>query len=172
MWFMRSASAPNSSRLGTLIRPPKLPVATWSRKPCASRTGRIRDQEITKPPSKASELFHKLVWKLLGEYRHARRIHIILDNYIIHSSKRTKSFLAQFGDRVVLPFLPPYCPDDNQIERVWLDLHANVTRNHRCRTMEELMVQVLAFMRAYNQRKKLNPSLKLAAGVSGSRSVV
>jgi hypothetical protein len=54
----------------------------------------------------------------------------------------------------------------------WLDLHANVTRNHRCRTMEELMVQVVAFLRAYNQRKKLNPSLKLAAGVSGSRSVV
>jgi transposase len=123
-------------------------------------------------PSKASELFHKLVWKLLGEYRHARRIHFILDNYIIHSSKRTKRFLAQFGDRVVLHFLPPYCPDDNRIERVWLDLHANVTRNHRCRTMEELMVQVVAFLRAYNQRKKLNPSLKIAAGVSGSRSVV
>jgi transposase len=122
--------------------------------------------------SKASELFHKLVWKLAGEYRHARRIHLVLDNYIIHSSKRTKRFLAQFGNRVVLHFLPPYCPDDNRIERVWLDLHANVTRNHRCLTIEELMVQVVAFMRAYNRRKKLNPSLKLAAGVSGSRSVV
>ena len=123
-------------------------------------------------PTKASEPFHKLVWKLLGEYRSARRIHLILDNYIIHSSKRTKRFLAQFGDRVVLHFLPPYCPDDNKIEHVWLDLHANVTRNHRCRTMEQLMVQVVAFLRAYNQRKKLNPSLRLAVGVSGSRSVV
>ncbi|HEX7488688.1 MAG TPA: transposase, partial [Anaeromyxobacteraceae bacterium] len=84
-------------------------------------------------PTKASELFHKLVWKLLGEYRAARRIHLILDNYIIHSSKKTQRFLAQFGDRLVLHFLPPYCPDDNRIERVWLDLHANVTRNHRCR---------------------------------------
>jgi len=46
------------------------------------------------------------------------------------------------------------------------------TLNHRCKTIEELMVQVVAFMRAYNQKKKLNPSLKLAAGVSGSRSVV
>ena len=36
--------------------------------------------------------------------------------------------------KVVLHFLPPYCPDDNRIERVWLDLHANVTRNHRCST--------------------------------------
>ena len=122
--------------------------------------------------SKASDLFCALVWKLVGDYRDARRIHIILDNYIIHASKRTKHFLAQFGDRVVLHFLPPYCPDANRIERVWLDLHANVTRNHRCLAIEELMVQVVAFMRAYNQRKKLNPSLKLATGVSGSRSVV
>jgi hypothetical protein len=34
--------------------------------------------------------------------------------------------------------------------------------------MEELMIQVLAFLRAYNQRKKLNPSLRLAVGASGS----
>jgi len=122
--------------------------------------------------SKTSDLFCALVWKLAGEYRHARRIHLILDNYIIHSSKRTKRFLAQFGDRVVIHFLPPYCPDDNRIERVWLDLHTNVTRNHRCLTIEELMVQVVAFMRAYNQRNQVNPSLKRAAAVSGSRSVV
>jgi transposase len=123
-------------------------------------------------PTKASALFHKLIWKLLAEYRGSRRIHLIVDNYIIHSSKRTQRFLAQFEDRVVLHFLPPYCPDDNRIERVWLDLHANVTRNHRCRTIVELMIQVVAFLRAYNQRNKLNPSLKLTAGVSGSRSVV
>jgi len=36
----------------------------------------------------------------------------------------------------------------------------------------ELFHKVVAFMRAYNQKKKLNPSLKPAAGVSGSRSVV
>jgi transposase len=31
----------------------------------------------------------------------------------------------------VLHFLPPYCPDDNRIERLWKDLHDNVTRNHK-----------------------------------------
>jgi hypothetical protein len=97
-------------------------------------------------PTKASDLFCKLVWKVATENRTARRIHFIVDNYIIHSSKKTQRFLAQFGGRVVLHFLPPYCPDDNRIERVWLDLHANVTRNHRCKSMEELMVHVFAFM--------------------------
>lgn len=123
-------------------------------------------------PTKASDLFCKLVWKLVAEHRDARHIHLIVDNYIIHSSRKTQRFLAQFGGRVVLHFLPPYCPDDNRIERVWLDLHANVTRNHRCKTIEELMVHVIAFMRAYNRRGKLNPSLRTAVAVSGSRSVV
>jgi hypothetical protein len=55
---------------------------------------------------------------------------------------------------------------------IWLDLHANVARTHRCKSMEELVVHVVGFMRAYNRRKKLNPSLRLAVAVSGSRSVV
>ena len=122
--------------------------------------------------SKVSALFCKLVWKLASEYRDAKRIHLIVDDYVIHSSRETNRFLAQFGDRVVLHFLPPYCPNDNRIERVWLDLHANVTRNHRCTSIEELMAHVFAFLRNFNRRSKLNPSLRLAAGVSGSRSVV
>jgi len=122
--------------------------------------------------TKSSDLFCRLVWKLATEHRRARRIHLILDNYIIHASKKTQAFLAQFGGRVVLHFLPPYCPDDNRIERVWLDLHANVTRNHRCKSMGELMAHVVAFLRAYNRRTILNPSLRTAVAVSGSRSVV
>jgi transposase len=43
-------------------------------------------------------------------------------------------------------FLPPYCPDHNRIERVWKDLHDNVTRNHTCRTMSELMTEVHAYL--------------------------
>jgi len=51
---------------------------------------------------------------------------------------------------------------------VWLDLHANVTRNHRCKSIEDLITHVFTFLRAFNRRSKLKP----AAGVSGSRSVV
>lgn len=36
-----------------------------------------------------------------------------------------------------------YCPDYNRIERTWEDLHANRTRNHRCRPVKELMQQAL-----------------------------
>lgn len=64
-------------------------------------------------------------------------MHLIVDNYGIHSARLTKSTLAALGDRIVLHFLPPYCPDANRIERVWQDLHANVTRNHRRKTLND-----------------------------------
>ncbi|MBI4510568.1 MAG: IS630 family transposase, partial [Deltaproteobacteria bacterium] len=46
-------------------------------------------------PRKNSRLFCDLVERLVAEHPAARRIHIILDNYIIHSSKITQRFLAQ-----------------------------------------------------------------------------
>ena len=76
---------------------------------------------------------------------------IILDNYSIHSSHRTRIALASLGDKVRLHFLTPYCPDHNRIERVWRDLHDNITRNHRCRTMNELMKEVRAYLQTRQQ---------------------
>jgi len=104
--------------------------------------------------SKNSDLFCQLLWKLVGNYRRAKRLHIILDNYIIHSSKITRRCVEQFHGRVVLHFLPPYCPNYNRIERSWQDLHANVTRNHRCKTMQQLMSKVERFLDRYKYRAK------------------
>lgn len=115
---------------------------------------------------KRSLLFCELVAHLIAVHPTARRLHIILDNYIIHSSKITQRFLAKYDGRVVLHFLPPYCPDHNRIERVWQDLHACVTRNHRCPTMEILLEHVRAFLRDYNARDVLNPSLRRAISVA------
>jgi len=43
------------------------------------------------------------------------------------------------SSRVKVHYLPKYAPDTNPIERVWWRLHEAVTRNHRCRSMEELL---------------------------------
>lgn len=88
---------------------------------------------------KTSALFVSLLWRLAGQYRRFRVIHVIADNYIIHKSGITRRAVAAFGGRIKLHFLPPYCPNDNPIERVWEDFHANVTRNHGYRTMGGLM---------------------------------
>jgi len=109
---------------------------------------------------KNSDLFCKLLWRLVGEHRSARRIHVILDNYGIHKSRLTRRVVDSLAGKIVLHFLPPYCPDDNRIERVWLDLHANVTRNHRCANIHTLMLKVASFLCAYNHRHRLSPSLR------------
>jgi transposase len=91
---------------------------------------------------KASWLFLNLLRALLEVYATARTIHVILDNFIIHKSRVTRAWLAQFGERIRLHFLPPYCPNENRIERIWFDLHASVTRNHRQRSISALMGRV------------------------------
>jgi len=92
---------------------------------------------------KRSGLFIDLLRKLLKVYAGARRIHVILDNYCIHSSRQTQAFVWSTEGRIVLHSLPPYCPNDNRIERkVWREVHANVTRNHDCATIDELVAEV------------------------------
>jgi transposase len=102
---------------------------------------------------KNSLLFLELLYKLVTEtYRSARRLHLILDNYGIHDSQQVRLALkSAAASRITLHFLPPYCPDHNRIERIWKDLHDNVTRNHRCAGMEELMADVRIYLTARNR---------------------
>ena len=95
---------------------------------------------------KASWIFLNLLRALIETYGDAETIHVILDNYIIHKSRVTQAWLAEFGERLRLHFLPPYCPNENRIERIWLDLHANVTRNHRQKTLGALLDRVHRYL--------------------------
>ena len=113
------------------------------------RTGEIHWVEGER---KNSWLFLDLLRKLTLAYAKAKVIHVILDNYGIHSSTIIGVALSHFARRVRLHFLPPYSPDDNAIERVWQDLHANVTRNHRCGSMAQLMREVRHYIRKRNRR--------------------
>ena len=104
---------------------------------------------------KNSLLVIAMLRKLAEEtYPGAKVIHVVLDNFSIHDSKITRAALAALGGRVKLHFLPPYCPQANRIERVWLDLHANVTRNHRCVDMDELMRNVSRYLATRNARTR------------------
>ena len=58
-----------------------------------------------------------------------------------------RSFEASNAERFRLHFLPPYSPNDNKIEMVWKDLHANVTRTHRCTSIEQLTREARAYLR-------------------------
>jgi transposase len=124
------------------------------------RTGEIHWVEAER---KDSWLFLAMLKKLTDVYAEARVIHVILDNYGIHSSNIIGIALSHFAKRVRLHFLPPYCPDHNRIERAWQDLHANVTRNHRCSGMTELMNNVRRYLRKHNRAKHSSVAINSAA---------
>ncbi|MGC4070842.1 MAG: IS630 family transposase [Polyangiaceae bacterium] len=118
------------------------------------RTGRV----IAKGgPKKNVDLFVALLWCLSGAFPWAKRIHLILDNYCIHKAARTQHVLDELGGKIVLHFLAPYRPQANRIERVWLDLHTNVTRNHRCRRMTELLENAHDFIETYRWSRASKP---------------
>lgn len=117
-----------------------------------SRTGELIWVEGEK---KDGMLFIRLLWELVQHYPEAKVIHVILDNYSIHSTRQVEVSLAtEQGQRIRLHFLPPYCPDHNRIERVWRDLHADVTRNHQCDTITSLMAEVRYWLRKRNRKLK------------------
>jgi len=52
-----------------------------------------------------------------------------------------------------------------ELERVWQDLHANVTRNHRCKTRKALLGKARAYVDGYVWRRVTGaaPILRRAA---------
>lgn len=79
-----------------------------------------------------------------------RKVHVICDNAAFHKSRAVREYLAQWGQRIVLHFLPAYAPQTNPIERVWWHLHETITRNHKCQTLEELIDQAYDWFDANN----------------------
>ncbi|EHL5834379.1 IS630 family transposase, partial [Salmonella enterica] len=97
--------------------------------------------------SKSSDLFISLLETLRRTYRRAKTITLVLDNYVIHKSRKVERWLEK-NTKFRLLFLPTYSPWLNPIELLWLSLHETVTRNHQCRYMWQLLRQVNQFMKA------------------------
>ncbi|WP_437568700.1 IS630 family transposase [Sorangium sp. So ce542] len=121
---------------------------------------------------KSSDLFIAALAALLRRYRRYRRLHVIVDNFGIHTSKRTRAFVETTGGKLVLHFLPPYAPQYNRIERVWKQIHDNVTRNHRCASIDELVKEVDDCLEALSpypgSAASLRPVLSSPVADSGS----
>ncbi|MFL6466133.1 MAG: hypothetical protein ACJ73N_17205, partial [Bryobacteraceae bacterium] len=48
--------------------------------------------------------------------------------------------------RFELVFQPTYCPRSSPLERIYGDVHDNVTRNHRRKRMRDLVADVIRFL--------------------------
>ncbi|EHI0285979.1 IS630 family transposase, partial [Escherichia coli] len=95
--------------------------------------------------SKSSALFISLPKRLKATYRRAKTITLIVDNYIIHKSRETQSWLKE-NPKFRGIYQPVYSPWVNHVERLWQALHDTITRNHQCRSMWQLLKKVRHFM--------------------------
>ncbi len=75
------------------------------------------------------------------------RIHVFLDNARYHHAKAVQEWMQQPGRRIVLHFVPSYCPHLNPIERLWKVMHENVTHNKCYAKFRDFAEAVLGFLR-------------------------
>ena len=101
---------------------------------------------------KTSLLFLELLYALVTKaYPNAKRIHIILDNYGIHDSLQVRLALKSAWQRSSNSTSCRHTARTTIGSTIWKDLHDNVTRNHRCATMDELMAEVRSYLAARNR---------------------
>jgi putative transposase len=106
------------------------------------RTGRVILTDGRPKEGRGAALFVRHLDDLRRSFRQYKVIHVLCDNAGFHTpegSRLVRAYLAEWGHRVKVHFLPKYAPDTNPIDRVWWRLHEAVTRNHRCQSMQELL---------------------------------
>jgi transposase len=116
---------------------------------CGSMSWRTGELVVSQGTRRNAELFVAHLEDLRRRFRYCRRIHVICDNARFHTvegSRVVRRYMDEHGDRIVLHYLPAYSPQDNPIERVWWHLHEQVTRNHRCRSIEELIELTMTWL--------------------------
>jgi transposase len=90
--------------------------------------------------------FIKLLGEIEGTHTAIRLIHVFVDNASYHKSDLVKEWLAAAGRRIVLHFLPPYCPHLDPIERLWGLMHENVTHNRDYKTFAAFRSEIIEFL--------------------------
>jgi len=142
------------------------------------RTGRVFLTEGEPRQGRDAALFCRHLDDLRRALRQYRVIHVICDNARTHKpegSRLVRRYQAAWGGRVVLHYLPSYAPECNPIERVWWRLHEQVTRNHRCRSMEELLALTFAWLeerRYFRVQSRIYTKTKAARSLSPQRGAI
>src|SRR5579884_3825424 len=99
-------------------------------------------------PKRNGALFIAHLEDLRRRLRRYRKIHLILDNATFHDSKAVRDYLRRHPGRFELHWLPKRAPECNPVERVWWHLREEITRNHKCKTLDELIDLVFAWLTA------------------------
>jgi transposase len=90
---------------------------------------------------------------------HGQKIVLVIDNFIIHHSQKTRKFLEPYAHQLILFSLPTYSPWLNLIELLWKHMRRKVTHNHLFKTISELVIAVCSFLEALNETPQLTLSV-------------
>jgi transposase len=90
---------------------------------------------------------------------HGQKIVLVVDNFIIHHSRKSQKFLENYADQLEPFALPTYSPWLNLIELLWKHLRRKVTHNHLFQTILQLVEAVRNFLETMNQTPKLTLSV-------------
>ncbi len=102
------------------------------------KTGRLTGHWA---PSKSATHFVQYLEALLQAYPE-KKILMIADNGSFHHTKKVDAYLEQHKHRLEVKWLPPYCPDLNDIERTWRRLKASHASNFLFNSLDELVQNV------------------------------
>jgi transposase len=104
-------------------------------------------------PGRDTALFLARLDELRGRLRRYRTRHVIGDQAKGHTRAAVAIDLYEHRARIELHLRPAESPDCNPIERVWWHLHEEITRNHRCQSMQVLLDLTLAWLKSRNPLK-------------------
>ena len=99
--------------------------------------------------SKSGGHFVQFLEALLADYPD-HNILMIADNGSFHHTRHVEKFLEEHKDRLEVRWLPPYCPDLNDIERTWRRLKASHASNFLFNSLDELVANVQKGIREMN----------------------
>lgn len=76
---------------------------------------------------------------------------LVMDNAPYHRSAAVKAALSLYEHRLMVFYLPPYCPTLNPIERFWRHLKDIALANRLFLTIENLLTNLEQVLMAQNQ---------------------
>jgi putative transposase len=88
-----------------------------------------------------------------GETWPGPKVVLVIDNYIIHHSKKTTAVLTKYADRLTVVALPTYSPKLNLIELLWKYMRRKVTHNHLFSSIADLIAAVEQFFTDMNNNR-------------------
>jgi putative transposase len=97
-------------------------------------------------PRRNADLFLAHLNDLRYRLRTYRVIHVICDNASFHDCRKLNDYLAMWGHRIRVHYLPKYAPETNPIERIWWRMHERITRNHRCKDIDSLLQKIFGWI--------------------------